>query len=50
MFLSGIDYQYCKGCLKCVQACPVDALTTMREEIGYAEEHRVPQKFILATN
>jgi pyruvate ferredoxin oxidoreductase gamma subunit len=50
MFLSGIDYQYCKGCLKCVQACPVDALTTMREEMGYAEEHRVPQKFILAAN
>ncbi|WP_047152658.1 2-oxoacid:acceptor oxidoreductase family protein [Aneurinibacillus tyrosinisolvens] len=50
MFLSGIDYQYCKGCLKCVQACPVDALTEMREEIGYAEENRVPHKFVLASN
>ncbi|HBI02684.1 MAG TPA: ferredoxin [Paenibacillaceae bacterium] len=49
MFLSGIDYQYCKGCLKCVTACPVEALTTKREEIGLAEEHRVPQKFILAS-
>lgn len=49
MFLSGIDYQYCKGCLKCVEACPVEALTTKREEIGFAEEHRVPQKFILAS-
>jgi pyruvate ferredoxin oxidoreductase gamma subunit len=49
MFLQGIDYQYCKGCLKCVQACPVEALTTRREEIGFAEEHRVPQKFILAS-
>ena len=27
MFLKGIDYQYCKGCLKCVNACPTDALS-----------------------
>ena len=20
--MMGIDYQYCKGCLKCVRACP----------------------------
>lgn len=25
-FLQGIDYQFCKGCQKCVQACPVNAL------------------------
>jgi pyruvate ferredoxin oxidoreductase gamma subunit len=50
MFLNGIDYQYCKGCLKCVQACPVDALTSLREEQEYAEDHRVPQKFVLASN
>ena len=49
MFLSGIDYQYCKGCLKCVEACPVEALTTKREEANFAEENRVPQKFVLAS-
>jgi pyruvate ferredoxin oxidoreductase gamma subunit len=27
MFLQGIDYRYCKGCLKCVEACPFNALT-----------------------
>ncbi|HOJ50823.1 MAG TPA: 2-oxoacid:acceptor oxidoreductase family protein [Spirochaetota bacterium] len=27
MIMKGIDYQYCKGCLKCVQICPVKALT-----------------------
>ncbi len=27
MFMKGIDYQYCKGCLKCVEVCPVEALT-----------------------
>jgi len=45
MFLKGIDYQYCKGCLKCVEACPTIALTEIREEYGYAEEHRTEQKF-----
>lgn len=39
--LVGIDYRYCKGCLKCIEACPTDALTEMRETEGYAEAHRV---------
>lgn len=48
MFLKGIDYQYCKGCLKCVHACPVDALTSEREkDDGYAETNRVPHLFDL---
>ncbi|MFC4777743.1 2-oxoacid:acceptor oxidoreductase family protein [Paenibacillus sp. GCM10023252] len=45
MFLQGIDYQYCKGCLKCVVACPTDALQSERETDGYGDEHRVPHKF-----
>ncbi|MFS1512643.1 2-oxoacid:acceptor oxidoreductase family protein [Chengkuizengella sp. SCS-71B] len=48
MFLQGIDYQYCKGCLKCVTACPTEALSSHREEEGYAEEHRVPHVYNLA--
>ncbi|MCL6457920.1 MAG: 2-oxoacid:acceptor oxidoreductase family protein [Gorillibacterium sp.] len=47
MFLQGIDYQYCKGCLKCVIACPTDALSGERETDGYADEHRVPHRFNL---
>ncbi len=48
MFLKGIDYQYCKGCLKCVHACPVDALTSAVEtNDGYAETNRVPHLFAL---
>ncbi|MBI4295119.1 MAG: 2-oxoacid:acceptor oxidoreductase family protein [Chloroflexi bacterium] len=27
MVLRGPNYQYCKGCLKCVEICPVEALT-----------------------
>ncbi|NRD79088.1 2-oxoacid:acceptor oxidoreductase family protein [Bacillus sp. BRMEA1] len=49
MFLKGIDYQYCKGCLKCVTACPVDALSEEREyNDGYADKNRVPHVFDLA--
>ncbi|GEL07886.1 2-oxoacid:acceptor oxidoreductase family protein [Salisediminibacterium halotolerans] len=49
MFLKGIDYQYCKGCLKCVDACPTDALADMVEEKGYADEHRVKHNFPLVS-
>lgn len=48
MFLQGIDYQYCKGCLKCVEACPTDALSSELEEAGYADDHRVAHRFHLA--
>jgi pyruvate ferredoxin oxidoreductase gamma subunit len=27
MVMKGPNYQYCKGCLKCVEICPVEALT-----------------------
>lgn len=40
--LRGIDYHYCKGCLKCTEACPTEALVEAREEEGYADAHRVP--------
>jgi len=50
MFLQGIDYQYCKGCLKCVVACPTEALTAIRETDGYADEKRVPHRWDLAVN
>ncbi|MDF2556982.1 MAG: 4Fe-4S dicluster protein [Bacillales bacterium] len=45
MMLKGIDYQYCKGCLKCVTACPTDALQEMREIFGYADKHTVKHNF-----
>jgi len=43
MILQGIDYQYCKGCFKCVEVCPVQpsALVEIAESEGYAESHRV---------
>lgn len=38
--LKGIDYQYCKGCQKCVTACPVSALKPVPEnEISEADRN-----------
>ncbi|MBP3038964.1 2-oxoacid:acceptor oxidoreductase family protein [Bacillaceae bacterium Marseille-Q3522] len=48
MFLKGIDYQYCKGCLKCIEACPTGALQSLREEIGYAKEITVKHHYPFA--
>ncbi len=39
--LLGVDYQYCKGCLKCVEICPVQALEQQRETEGLAAARRV---------
>jgi pyruvate ferredoxin oxidoreductase gamma subunit len=47
MNLLGINYQYCKGCLKCVEACPTDALQELREVEGYAKEQAVAHRNLL---
>ena len=36
MVLKGPNLQYCKGCLKCVDVCPVDALTMDCERPEFA--------------
>ncbi len=41
MVLKGIDYQFCKGCLRCVTACPTGSLTSHVEERGYAEVNSI---------
>lgn len=40
--LSGVDYRYCKGCLRCVESCPSGALTSEAESPGLADRLRVP--------
>jgi pyruvate ferredoxin oxidoreductase gamma subunit len=40
--LKGIDYQYCKGCLRCVESCPTGALAKTAETAGLANKLRVP--------
>jgi pyruvate ferredoxin oxidoreductase gamma subunit len=40
--LDGIDYRYCKGCLRCVESCPSGALSREAETPGLADRLRVP--------
>lgn len=40
--LAGVDYRYCKGCLRCVESCPTGALAKQAETPGLAERLRVP--------
>lgn len=40
--LMGVDYRYCKGCMRCVESCPTGALTRETETPGLAERLRVP--------
>ena len=40
--LKGIDYQYCKGCMRCIETCPTEAMTRVPETPGLADELRVP--------
>lgn len=40
--LKGVDYRYCKGCVRCVESCPTGALTRQPETPGLADRLRVP--------
>ncbi len=40
--LMGVDYRYCKGCLRCVESCPTGAMAKEAETPGTAERLRVP--------
>ncbi|MBQ8383051.1 MAG: 2-oxoacid:acceptor oxidoreductase family protein [Clostridia bacterium] len=41
MLNRGLDYDHCKGCLRCVDVCPTGALVTGKER-----EHPAPQWFV----
>jgi pyruvate ferredoxin oxidoreductase gamma subunit len=40
--LKGVDYQYCKGCMRCIETCPTEAMTRVTETPGLADSLRVP--------
>ena len=40
MLNRGLDYRFCKGCLRCVDICPTHALTR-----GVEKEHPHPDYF-----
>jgi pyruvate ferredoxin oxidoreductase gamma subunit len=46
-FMRGVDYDYCKGCLRCVRICPVDALTAEVETEYNVNEIRADLRRVL---
>jgi pyruvate ferredoxin oxidoreductase gamma subunit len=40
--LTGIDYRYCKGCLRCIETCPTGAMTREAETPGLAAKLTEP--------
>ncbi len=40
--LQGIDYRYCKGCLRCVESCPTGAISQQAETPKLADRLSVP--------
>ncbi|OGP33093.1 MAG: hypothetical protein A2X88_09605 [Deltaproteobacteria bacterium GWC2_65_14] len=42
MMLLGIDYQYCKGCMRCVEVCKFGALVAAKEADHDVEKITVP--------
>ena len=43
--LLGVDYNYCKGCQRCIETCPTEAMTKAAETPGLADRLRVPLSF-----
>lgn len=44
--LMGVDYRYCKGCLRCIESCPTGALSKQPETPGLAAKltvHAFPE-------
>ena len=47
MVNEGLDYAHCKGCLRCVDVCPVNALVRGVEAECEKLEHDMPNQELL---
>ncbi len=47
MINRGLDYYHCKGCLRCVDVCPVNALVRGNEAEHERKEHFMPNQELL---
>ena len=47
MINQGLDYYHCKGCLRCVDVCPVNALVRGEEAGNEKKEHFMPNQELL---
>lgn len=47
MVNNGLDYYHCKGCLRCVEVCPTNALVTALEKDYTKKPHFMPNQHLL---
>lgn len=47
MVNQGLDYYHCKGCLRCVEVCPTNALVTALEKDYPEKPHFLPNQHLL---
>lgn len=47
MVNQGVDYYHCKGCLRCVEVCPTNALVTALEKDYPEKPHFMPNQHLL---
>ena len=47
MVNQGVDYYHCKGCLRCVEVCPTNALVTALEKDYPKKPHFMPNQHLL---
>lgn len=50
MINSGLDYHHCKGCLRCVEVCPTEALVAGKESEHPQKQWFVRNKDLIAEN
>lgn len=50
MMNRGLDYHHCKGCLRCVDVCPTEALVAGKEQEHPNKKHFIRNKDLIAEN
>lgn len=50
MLNQGLDYSHCKGCLRCVEICPTNALVLAYEKDYEHKPHNQPNRHLLCTD
>ena len=50
MINRGLDYTHCKGCMRCVEICPTEALVMKAERDYDVSGHTLPNQNLISTN
>ena len=50
MLNEGLDYTHCKGCLRCVEICPTNALVLAYEKDHEEKPHQRPNRHLITTD